>query len=99
MHPSAAARMIQILKLLLDDEIEMFMPLRNLATLLAAMHEQPPKPSMRNYLGVDDLCKIRWSDTLYAVRDAIPDIAMTVWSNEDTPLIWPQVICGIAGLE
>ena len=77
----------------------MFMALHNLATLLAAMNEQPPKPSMRNHLGVDDPCKIQWSDTLYAARDTIPDIAITGWCNEDTPLTWPQVICGIAGLE
>lgn len=98
LNPSAAERMIQIRKLFPDDEIEMFMALRNPATLLPAMYEQSPKPSMVNYLGVDDPCEIRWSDTLYAVRDAVPDIAITVWCNEDTPLIWPQVIREIAGL-
>ena len=58
LHPSAAERMIQILKLFPDDEIEMFMALGNLATLLASMYERPPKPSMRNDLGVNDPCEI-----------------------------------------
>ena len=99
LYPSAAEHMIQILKLFPDDEIEMFTALRNPSILLPAMYEQSLKPSMANYLGVADPCEIRWSDTLYAVRDAIPAIAITVWCNEDTQLIWPQVICEIAGLK
>tara|TARA_B110000090_G_scaffold114148_1_gene127351 strand:+ start:271 stop:594 length:324 start_codon:yes stop_codon:yes gene_type:complete len=59
LYPSAAERTIQVRKLFPDDEIEMFMALCNPTTLLLAMYEQSPKPSMANYLGVDDPYEIR----------------------------------------
>ena len=74
----AAERIAQIRKLFPDDEIEMFMALRNPATLLPAMFEHSPKPSMTSYLGVDDPCDIRWSDTIHAIRNAVPDLTITV---------------------
>ena len=99
LYPFAAERMAQIRKLFPDDEIEIFMALRNPVTLLPAMFEHSPKPSMTSYLGVDDPCDIRWSDTIHAIRNAVPDLAITVWCNEDTPLLWPQIIREVAGLE
>lgn len=99
MYPSAPERMIQIRNLFPDDEIEMFMALRNPASLLPAMYEQSPKTSISGYLGVRDPCDIRWSDTLYSIRNAVPDVAITVWCSEDTPLIWAQILREIAGLE
>ena len=74
----AAERIAQIRKLFPDDEIEMFMALRYLAPLLPAMFEHSQKPSMTSYLGVDDPCDIRWSDTICAIRNTVPDLAITV---------------------
>lgn len=99
LYPSASERMLQIRKLFPHDEIEMFMAMRNPATLLPAMFEQSPKPTMESYLGAADPCEIRWSNTLYAIRNAVPDVSITVWCREDTPLIWAQIVREIAGLD
>lgn len=99
MYPAAAERMKQIRNLFPHDEIEMFMALRNPASLLPAMYEQSPRTSISGYLGVNDPCDIRWSDTLYSIRNAVPDVSITVWCSEDTPLIWSQIVREIAGLE
>ena len=32
------------------------------------------------------------------IRDALPDISITIWCNEDTPLIWAEVVRELAGL-
>ena len=63
------------------------------------MLEHSPKPSMTSHLGVDEPCDICWSDTKHAIRNAVPDLTITVWCNEDTPLLWPQIINELAGLE
>jgi hypothetical protein len=76
----------------------MFCALRYLATLLPAMLEHSAKPSMTSYLGVDEPCEIFWSDTIHAIRNEVPDFTITVWCNEDTPLLWPQIIRELAGL-
>lgn len=31
------------------------------------------------------------------IREALPDLPMTIWCDEDTPLIWPGVLRGVAG--
>ena len=54
---------------------------------------------MTSHLGVDEPCDICWSDTKHAIRNAVPDLTITVWCNEDTPLLWPQIIHELAGLE
>jgi hypothetical protein len=99
LHPFAAERIAQIPKLLPDDEIEMFMALRYPARLLPAMFEHLPKPSMTSFLGVDEPCDICWSDTIHAIRIAAPDLTITVSCNENTPLLWLQIIHKIARLE
>jgi hypothetical protein len=89
LHPFAAERIAQIRKLFPDDGIEMFMALRYPAPLLTAIFEHSPKPSMTSYLDVDEPCDIFRSDTMHAIRNAAPDFTITVWCNEDTPLLWP----------
>ena len=42
---------------------------------------------------------MRWSEMITRVRAAIPDIPITVWCNEDTPLIWGQILREMAGVE
>ena len=99
LHPFAAERIAQIRKLFPYDEIEMLMALRYLAPLLRAIFEHSPKPSMTSYLGPDEPCDICWFDTIHAIRNAVPHLTITVWCNEDTPLLWPQIIHELAGLE
>jgi hypothetical protein len=99
MYPAAPERMTQIRNLFPHDQIEMFMAMRNPASLLPAMYEHSPRTSMSGYLGVSDPCEIRWSDTLRAIHNAVPDVSITVWCSEDTPLIWAQILREIAGLE
>lgn len=99
LYPAAPERMQQLRSLYPQDEIEIFMALRNPATLLPAMFDHSPKPTMESYLGVSNPCEIRWSDTLWAIRNAVPDISITVWCSEDSPLLWAQILREIAGLE
>ena len=34
-----------------------------------------------------------------SIREAAPNVPITLWCNEDTPLIWAQIIRDLAGLE
>lgn len=95
----APERMRRICDLFPHDDIEMFIAIRNPATFLPAMQERTPKDDMASFLGGTDPRLIRWSDTLKAVREACPQLAITVWCNEDAPLIWSQIIRDMAGLE
>ena len=40
-----------------------------------------------------------WSDVIKLIRDENPEIPITVWCNEDTPLICPLVLAAVSGIE
>ena len=75
------------------------MAIRNPATFLSAAFSKVEGRSFPDFLDGVEPMDLRWSDVIRRIREAEPDIPMTVWCNEDTPLIWTQVVRDIAALE
>lgn len=98
-YPDAAARMIKLRKLFPFDQVEMFMAIRNPATFLPAVMRNVSSKRFFDTMEGADPRQLRWSDTIQQIRDAVPDVSLTIWCNEDTPLIWAQIIREMAGLE
>ncbi|MFD0859402.1 hypothetical protein [Roseovarius aquimarinus] len=98
-YTSAAGRTQIFREIFARDEIEMFFAICNPATFLPAIMAQTKFDSLPAYLGGTDPREMRWSAMIERVRAAIPDIPITVWCNEDTPLIWGQILREMAGLE
>ncbi|WP_138935922.1 hypothetical protein [Roseovarius arcticus] len=97
---TAAAGRTQIFRdIFAHDEIEMFFAICSPATFLPAIMAQTKYDSLAAYLGGTDPREMRWSDMIRHVRSSIPDIPITVWCNEDTPLIWGQILREMAGVE
>lgn len=99
LYPDAAQRISHLKQLFQADQIEMFMAIRNPATFLPAVLSNGPERRFRDAMGDKDPREIRWSDMLMQIRQAVPDIPITIWCNEDTPLIWGQIVRELAGLE
>jgi hypothetical protein len=99
LYPNAPMRLSQLAQLFAADQIELFMAIRNPATFLPAAFEQSPRESVLDFMGGVDPRVIRWSDSLIRMREAAPEIPITVWCNEDSPLIWAQIIRDMAGLD
>ncbi|MDG1737287.1 MAG: hypothetical protein P8L68_02705 [Paracoccaceae bacterium] len=95
----AARRLKSISDLLAGDELEIYMAIRNPATFLSAAFSKVEGRSFPDFLDGVEPMDLRWSDVIRRIREAEPDIPMTVWCNEDTPLIWTQVVRDIAALE
>lgn len=99
LYPEGPERISRLRELFQFDQVEMFMAIRNPATFLpAVMQKAAPKRKSRVIASLD-LQNLRWSDTLLRIRDEAPDVSITVWCNEDLPLIWGQVVRDLAGLE
>ncbi len=97
---TSATRRTQMFREIFErDEIEMFFAICNPATFLPAIMAQTKFDNMNGYLGGTSPTDMRWSDMIERVRGAIPDIPITVWCNEDTPLIWGQILREMAGVE
>lgn len=98
LYPLAARRMKQVHDLFPGDGIEMFMGLCNPATLLPNVLAKASRQAQAEILAGMDLEALRWSATLAEVRRALPEMPITVWCNEDTPLIWAEIIRAMGGL-
>jgi len=82
-----------------DAQVEFFLSVRNLATWLPAMSGKVNPKIFEDFTRSLDPDLAVWSDVLRDIREANPDSPITVWCNEDTPLIWPEVMHEITGLE
>ena len=82
-------------------QVEFFLAVRNPATFIPAVFHHPGQDTKDFEIFLDgvDLDQIRWSDVVLAIKESNPDCPLTVWCNEDTPLIWPQVIQEVSGHE
>lgn len=75
--------------------------LRNPATFLPALYETlgPDQISYESFLAGADPRSFRWSDLIERLRGANPEAPVIAWCNEDTPIIWPEIMLELAGLE
>lgn len=99
LYPQAIERMAALARLFPGDEIEMFMAIRNPASFLPAAFGKSPRTEMDRFLGHVHPAVISWSRLFKRLSMDLPDIALTVWCSEDSPMIWAQIIREMAALE
>ncbi|MEL7026547.1 MAG: hypothetical protein AAGO57_04855, partial [Pseudomonadota bacterium] len=56
------------------------------------------RPDFADFLDGSDPRQFRWSDYIARLQASVPDCPITVWCNEDTPLIWGEIMREVAGL-
>ena len=98
LYGAAPVRMMRMAQLFPQDEIRIFMALRNPATLVPILFEKAADQSDAAFWGERGPRDLRWSDTIRELRKVAPEVPLTLWCNEDAPLIWAQIIREMAGL-
>jgi hypothetical protein len=81
------------------DDLELFMGIRNPATFIPACFAPAKDYTFADYLRDVVVEDLRWSEVIATMRDAVPDAQITVWCNEDTPLIYAQLVREISGVD
>jgi len=82
-----------------ENPCEFFIAIRNPATFVpAAMRAAGTRDYAAYTKGVDPR-DMRWSEVIEKVQESNPDCPITVWCNEDTPLVWPTVLREISDAE
>jgi hypothetical protein len=77
-------------------QVRFALGIRNPATQIPAVFQRVNGMHFDKFLhGVDPL-GIRWSRALAGIAAENPDSPLIVWCNEDTPLIWPEVMREVA---
>ncbi|QYX56574.1 hypothetical protein K1T73_16255 [Roseovarius sp. SCSIO 43702] len=98
-YPAAGKRMEIFQRIFEGDDLELFFALRNPASFLPAMTQETRYRTVSEYLGGGDPHDMRWSEMLERVHGDCPQVPITVWCNEDTPLIWSEILREMAGVE
>ena len=99
LYPQAEAKVSALRRLFPEDEISLFLGIRNPASFLHETMRRVTVDNLDDYLGVLEPQDIRWSDMVRRIKKAAPDIPLTVWCNEDTPLLWEQLIRRMSGVD
>lgn len=78
-------------------EAEFHLAIRNPATFLPALYDKQKGKSHAEFLDGTDPMSLRWSDVITQIVTQNPGVPLVIWADEDTPLIWPEVLQAVAG--
>lgn len=96
-YPQAGERLRGLRGLFPDHEVEFHIGFRDLATFLPACFEASGIESFADFMGTCDLRELSWHAMVERIQTALPECPLTVWANEDTPMIWPRVCGAVSG--
>ena len=102
LYPAAADRVRAFSQIFPEIEAEFHLAIRNPATFLPALYDKQKthKTKGRGYgdfMRDVDLFGLRWSDVVARVLEMNPGVPLTIWCDEDTPLVWPEVLRAVSG--
>lgn len=97
LYPNAAERIRAFTQIFPEIEAEFHLSIRNPATFLPDLFKRQKGKTHDEFMeGVEPL-RLRWSTMITHVRALNPDVPLTIWCDEDTPLIWPDVLQAVSG--
>jgi hypothetical protein len=79
--------------------VEFMIGMRDPATLIPALFKGSRFKDFAEFTEDMQPYALAWSEMLARLRVAVPDCPVTTWCNEDTPLIWGQIMREMAGLD
>lgn len=80
------------------QDVSFHIGLRSPASLIPALFARRGDGDFLAFLDGVNLDALSWFDVLQRLRFSVPDAPITVWCNEDTPLIWPEVLTSVADM-
>ena len=98
LYSSMEARLGYLHRIFRDDQCEFFFSIKNLASFLPSAFEATSFSTMAEFLRGTDPTEMRWYDLILRLRNAYPDLPINIWCNEDTPLIWAEILKEMSGL-
>ncbi|MFS4583607.1 hypothetical protein [Phaeobacter sp. C3_T13_0] len=99
LYKNAGANTAALRSVFPNTRCEFFIGLRNPATLVPSAFAAQSQKDWFGFAGDRDLMELSWSDVISDILTANPGCRVTVWCNEETPIVWPQVLGHITGMD
>ena len=97
LYSKASSRLKALRNVFPDSTLEFVLGVRNPATLIPTACAKPDEYG--KFIGKTNLDEVRWSDVINSIRATLPEVPVTVFAYEDTPIIWEQVLREFSGLD
>ncbi len=91
-YPLASGKSPRLRNLFAKCQVEFFIGLRDPATFLPAVFDRANETDFEAFMSKADPIRLRWSNLIARLQARVPDAPITLWCNEDTPLIWPDIL-------
>ncbi len=97
LYHAAGERVALLRRLFPAAEVSVHLAIRNPASFLPAVARLDTTGTVEREILAGDPTSLRWSSMLSRIVQAAPDVPVTVWCDEDTPLLWAEVLRDVAG--
>ena len=97
LYAKAGERLRAYTQIFPDIEAEFCLAIRNPATFLPDLRRRTLHKGHEDPLEGIDPFGLHWSDAVQQILEINPGVPLTVWCDEDTPLIWPEVLAAVSG--
>ena len=98
-YPFAGQWLAYVDRILQDTQIELFFALLNPGIFIPKVLLSLTESQRRHIIVNTDLSCLSWLSVIEDIRDLAPNVKMTLWSNEDTPLIWGDILRAMGNLQ
>ncbi|WP_457645718.1 hypothetical protein [Profundibacter sp.] len=98
-YDNAGKNTAAIRNLFPDNPCEFFLGIANPSVFIPNVFKGQKEKNYPQFMENTDLATVRWSDVISRIQDANPDCTITIWCNEDSPVIWPTILHKIAALD
>ncbi|WP_139307468.1 hypothetical protein [Rhodovulum sp. ES.010] len=96
LYPMAGEKVHWLAQLFPGQPCAFFLGLRNPATFIPALFARSRELDFAAFLAGVDPRALSWADVVRRILSAVPQARLTVWCNEDTPLIWPELLARLS---
>ncbi|MGJ8547243.1 MAG: hypothetical protein ACSHWZ_17490 [Sulfitobacter sp.] len=98
LYTAAPIRMMRMAQLFPEDELEIYLSIRNPASFLPKIHSRANSHAAGTLWGARRPQDVRWSETVVKLREAVPEAKIKIWCSEDAPLLWAYLLRDMAGI-
>lgn len=97
-YPLAGQRIAYLSDVFEGMRLSLYLALRNPGSFIPRVLMNQPEAERLRILEDTDLSCLSWLTLIDNIRDLAPDVEITLWSNEDIPLICGDIARSMAGL-
>lgn len=97
LYPEAGRSVADLHHLFPEARVQLYFAIRNPASFLPALAADKRAGGVTTALKRIDPASVRWSEMLGRLRTEVPDVPITVWCEEDTAYLWPEILRAVSG--